>query len=183
MDRLIVASAGHPASGKGTIAREYFTPRGFAVVSGSGILRLWAAEEGVELQNRRDYDAFHKHSRRTRGPLCLSEAMLSIETDRLHIDGLRNLGDFGRIKQVGGYVMAMECSIDVRYMRALRDPSHRHPPGMLMFQEVERGEYNDPDPDGSHTSVVMELADVKIDASRPVPQVLEQVDRFVAPLL
>lgn len=183
MERLIIASAGQPASGKGTLADKYFAPRGFAVVSGSSILRQWAAQEGVQLHTRRDYDEFHKHIRKQRGSVSLAEAMLANEATRLHIDGIRNFGDFMRIKQAGGYVVALECPIEKRFMRGLLDKSHRHPPSMVDFYELEQREYNDPDPNGSHTAVVMDLADHTVNAALPLRQVIEQVDAIVTPLL
>ena len=184
MERLVIASAGHPASGKSMLAKEYFEPLGFETVRGSKILEQWAAEEGRPLRKRQDYDAFNKESRQKRGDACLAQAMLAPENDRLYIDGLRNLGDYMRIKQAGGYVLGLECPREIRlFSHAWRDPSHRYPVCYVDFIDAEIDEFADPDPNGSQTEIVLHLADVLIDASLPKSHVIRQVDEFVSPRL
>lgn len=183
MERLLLALAGHPASGKSTLAEYFAKEHGFATIAGSSVIKQYAEAEGLDLSSRSNYDRYHKQLKAKLGKDVLMDPLLNIESERLAIDGLRNYHDFWRFKQAGGLVIALACPLPIRYQRYLKREPSEPAISFAQFKANEAQEYCDPNPNGSQTSLVMASADYELDTfSYPMVAVKRNADLIVKTL-
>ncbi len=179
----LLALTGHPASGKTTFAMELAHRYAFERISGSEILKRSVATDLDEnnrpvLATRSDFDVYHRQWRKIHGLDAMAAyilRLLELEPEkRICFENLRNQHDALRLRAAGGLVIALQCSFQERFARAI----HRKPAAGLtpeIFQREEEAEYDSPDPFGSHVTKIMEQADISLDSSQPVEKVMHDL--------
>jgi hypothetical protein len=178
MSELLFALTGHPRSGKSLGGRYLQTTHGFQQFTGSELLIAEAAEQGLELRERRDYGDFQRKLRVERGLQFVTDYVLKLPHPRKTNVGIRNRFDVDAHKEAGGIIIALHCPLEQRFERRNSDP--KYPNNLEDFAAAEQGEYDDPDPLGQHVLYAMEEADYWIDTAKSKDHMFEALDQIVA---
>jgi adenylate kinase family enzyme len=178
----LIALAGHPASGKTTLATELSERYSFERISGSEILKRSAADLDEQdrpiLKTRSDFDAYHRQWRKKHGIDAMGAYILRLldlePSKRICFENLRNQHDALRLRMAGGLIVALQCSFEERFARAvIRKPDAGLRPEN--FLREEEAEYDSPDPFGSHVMKAMEQADITLDSSHPLERIMQDL--------
>ena len=178
-ERIILAFAGHPNTGKSTLATYLEQQHGFFTFEGSGYLKVLAESEGVLLRNREDYSRYYRRSQEELGKSWLADTMLRRPEDRLLGNGLRNRADYRQIKAQGGFIIALTCPPEICIQRA--DESDPKNPQTIeeYTHHVALDNGGTDDNYGLHTAWVVEHADYGLDTSLPIGQTQTELDRII----
>lgn len=178
----VIALTGHPASGKTTLAKSIEDFYGVHRVSGSSILKNAATKisEDIrpQLMSRNDFDQFHRAWRKENSIDAMGKHVIelshSMPDQIVCFENLRNIHDAEYITKNGGVIIALQCSFQERHKRALlRDPDQVLT--AQQFLEEESSEYDSDDQFGSHVERVIKKAQMYLDTSKDVKEVLNDV--------
>ena len=179
-----IAFVGHPRSGKSTLVRSLAAGYGFTVYSGSQILRdAWLAipeEERPPLITRNDYDLFHRQWRGKHGLDAMASFILSASVqnnNRFCFENVRNKYDAVTIKAAGGLIIAIECPLETRFARAMKEADAKDCQTLSDFLSAEMSEYDSNDDYGSHIMKVINMADISLDGNQSPEAVLTDLMR------
>lgn len=181
--RLLVALTGPMGSGKTTVANALHDWFGFEVLSGSDVLRRANAalppDVRMTLESREEYDRFQRAWKTVNGYGAIGriavEKLLAGGADA-HVcyEGVRNEFDEAEVRKAGGIVIALACDEAARYKRVVeRDPAHA--PTLERFRADDELESNSKDPLGLHLTKLMKDADITVDASKGVREVVDDI--------
>lgn len=177
---LLLAIAGPPGSGKTSISRELEQEYGFVHISGSDIIKqshaLLDPETRPPLDTRADITAYQKLWKEREGLDAVGAAVLRImenagEKARVCYDGPRNKFDAQRIKQSHGIIVALHCDVRERHKRFIQR-SNNSDLTLEQFKNDEKDEYASADPLGLHLTEVMRSADIQLNSSHPLPEII-----------
>ncbi len=116
------------------------------------------------------------------GRFAVTNAILEVPSDRICVDGIRVPGH-ARPLQEYGIIVAIDCPQDIRYTRAIQRARGLDRLTFDEFLEDEAREARSEDPFSASTLTVMEMADYRIDGSRPLDVVKKDFDPIVAEIL
>jgi cytidylate kinase len=95
----ILAIAGQPGSGKTTLVDFLEREHGYNPVRPSKIIRTWAESRGSALGvDRRLWAEARQRIGEERGQDWLTQTIFDTPAQRIVLDGLRTMGDFGRLR-------------------------------------------------------------------------------------
>ncbi len=169
----LVSLVGHPCSGKSTLAETIGKEFGVLCVSGSQILKdsiqKLGQEEQPKITSRADMNTYHIRWRTLHGISAMGDYAIHL-SQRIHpkvvcFENLRNFSDAGKIKKLGGLIIALHCPVSERFRRSKSRGRPVDDLTLKKFIETEQEEYDSGSPYGSHVSRVMKLADVNLDSS------------------
>jgi dephospho-CoA kinase len=184
-EKLIVALIGNPGSGKSNAAKHLEQSYGFTVVRPSGIIRSYAQERGLLLNERRDYIRAHQQMLAEHGETHVVDSIATLDSSRLCIDGERIPKNIERLRLLGAKVstIALWCPIETRHQRALSRGGTRDKQDIQAFASDEAEEYQSTEAPYTSVMTVMQMADHHVDASQTQEQVLQKIDTHINSLL
>jgi cytidylate kinase len=185
MERLVVVNVGGPGSGKTETTNHLVQNRNFARTGPSMLIREYASERGIALNNERTKyrDTFAQMAREQTLD-GIVDRMLEVSDGNLVIDGERIPEQLLRIRERerGALVVAHWCDINVRYDRRAKQLSEagQPVPTFDQFVEVEREEWQNPAPPHIATIDVLQMADVHLfTTQQPLEVVHAQLDAAI----
>lgn len=175
--KLIIGLAGGPGTGKSEVAKHLKNAMGFTVFEGSDHIKTTAAAEGITLQTRQDYDAFHRKKQQEFGLTWLSDTALALDAQRIVFSGLRTRPNALKLRFAGGFIVALQCPPEVCIARM--DP--KNPKNAKTVEEYmqQLNEQESSTEEGAHALWVAANADYTLDTSRPLVEVTKQVEELV----
>lgn len=176
----LIALVGHPAAGKTTLARKLADEFGVLSISGSNILldslETLPEDQRPLLDSRSAFSAYHMIWRKRHGLSVMGDYVVKAgkraAPQIVCFENLRNRFDADRIKQYGGVVASLQCSVEERFRRAMLASRPKDPKSIQAFIRVEQAEYNSPSPYGSQVVEIMAESQIKLDASRPIDAIV-----------
>lgn len=180
---VILSLSGNPCSGKSTAARHLAKKYGFSICRPSDLIRAYAANHQMPLNERQDYIRAHLLMIDDYGDDYVVETIAATPGDRLCIDGERIPAHIEGLRSLGAKVMAFWCPLELRHERSLRRGALRDKPSRLAFAQDEAREYCSPEPPYTSVLTVMQMADYHIDASLPWDKVIASVESCTETLL
>lgn len=176
-NRLIMALAGPPQTGKSTIAEYLHDEHDFLVFEGSSYMQSAANEQGVRLTSRADYDTFHRAMQVQKGLTWLADCALGEDTERLVFSGLRTRPNSLRLQAAGGVIIGLACPPEICVGRAdLTNPKNAKTPEDY---EADLRTHESNDDNGSHCVWVTEHANVTLDTSQPIAVTFREIDVLI----
>lgn len=179
-ERLILGLTGLSGTGKTTISRHFASAHGVDVQEDSSILKQVAAELGVVLSTRQDYEAFFREQQHLRGMDWLSRMVLERPGNRVMQAGLRSKYDFENVKRHGGYILALVCPPELCIQRV--DASNPKNPTTLEDYAAQVALEESGDQYGLRTQWCVEHADFTFDTSKLLEVTHSEVDAVFASL-
>lgn len=180
-EQLILGLTGHPGTGKSTLCDYLAKEHGFLVLEGSAVIKQYAGKMGIKLASRDSYDAFFRNRQRTHGMTWLSDITISADHDRVLQGGLRSRYDFGQIKSVGGFTLALTCPSQTALERI--DTSNPKNPNTIEEYELHKHlEESNNDEYGTHTAWCVANADYMLDTAKPLDETCNEVDILISEL-
>ena len=182
-DRLIVQIAGENRAGKSEVAKHLAEQHDFSVVLISDIIRAYADMRGTILAQRDSYLRTFKQMKVDLGSDVVASTVLETDGQRICVDGNRVPADVERLRGVGAKLIALDCPAKIRFERAkkLQSPLDRLTPEEFIADD--KAESSSQDPEYPNLRAVMAMADYRVDSSRPLSQVVEDINKIVLPLL
>ena len=186
---LYLTLAGRMGSGKTTLANELVSRHGFVTLAGSTVIadfhKTLDPPTAPSLGERIGYDETQKLMRAAWGMDAIAARIKQV-LDGLgpdgHVcyDGVRNENDERRSRKDGGIIVALEADQMLRYQRRFAQSGGTLP--LAQFRYDDERELEDPDPRGLHLRRVMDRADIRLNAERPVAEVIEELRAKLAAL-
>lgn len=186
MEKLYLYLAGNPNSGKTETSAHLARTFGFAIFKPSDLIRKYASEHSLPLNERRDYIDAHLRMIEEHGEGYIAERALGVAGEKVVIDGERIQGNLNRLRTVLGVQVvgiALWCPIRIRYQRAMERRELRDKVSFQDFAKDEAEEYQNHNPPYTSVMTVMQMADHYVDASGPLAQTFEAVDVIVKSLV
>jgi len=180
--KALISLTGYSNSGKSTIAHKLAAQYGFNIISGSGMLKDAHAalpeDQRPPLVTRADYLNFNNIWREQCGIDAMAQKVLEFQKTNpglICYDGVRNFSDAKTLQRNGSLIVALTCTFNERFERATLAKKERDSLDRDAFFEDERIEANSPDPLGLHIQKVMEIADLTINTSQPIENVIKDL--------
>lgn len=181
MRELLLGLTGHPGVGKSR-ATDYLREQwGFRTVKPSAYIREHSEARGIALSGRGEFVAYHKMLIET-DPEVFVRYVLGRDAMRLCVDGLRVPQLAERVRQAGGFIVALCASQEARYERAALDVTRRGRRQPKSFEDflAEEAQDTSADPRLPNTQAVIDMADLTIDTEHlPLQEVRRQLDVIV----
>ena len=180
--KTVLQITGEPNAGKSELCKWLEKEKGFTPVLVSDLIRDYARPRGIELRERRDFIDAHTRMLSELGKFAISEAILNTPSSRISVDGIRVPAHVERLRQYG-LVIALRCPPEIRFQRSLE---RRSPLDKTTYEEFiadEMEEARNEDPYVQSTLTVMDSADYNVDSSRPFNEVVQEVDKIIAPYI
>jgi dephospho-CoA kinase len=177
--QAIAIIVGQPSSGKGTLVEGLVNKYGFMSHRQSKLIQMHAAEYNLPLTCREDYRRAHLGMTALHGEDYPVDAALAKPATRIAVDGERLIYNLERFKTYGALVLALDCSPEVRFERAMLRKQQRDKQTIAEFIADEAAEYDSDEPPYPSTLGVMMRADITIDASLGASQVFAQAEDFL----
>ncbi|MBU0750042.1 AAA family ATPase [Patescibacteria group bacterium] len=162
---MILGLTGTNGAGKGSVVDYLVSKKGFAHYSVRAAIVEEVLRRGLEL-NRTNIGATGTDLRHTYGAAYFSTLFMSQAkedgVDNYVIESIRAVAEAENIKKAGGFAIAVDAPIDIRYERITGRGSDTDKVSFEEFVEQEQAEYisKDPsDPAQMNFKVVMEQAD------------------------
>lgn len=180
MPELLIGLVGHPSSGK-TYAARYIAKRfGYTMVTGSDVIRYYGLSQGVVPSSRDEFDRIGKQMRHQHGNTALADRILSTDSRNLVWDGIRNYYyDTTHFKEAGGFLIGLVCPLPIRHRRYENTPTQGTHLSLSAFYDLERREYDDPDPYGSQVDRVLSCVDAVLFSGCPEIDFRNRIDELV----
>lgn len=176
-ERTILGLTGLSGTGKSTISEYLIQQHGFTVLEGSPVLKSVAAEEGVTLSERADYEQFFREQQRLRGMDWLSRMVIDTAGDRVMQGGLRSRYDFATIRRNGGFIIGLACPPEICIQRV--DSSNPKNPTTLEAYAAQVALEESTDEYGLHTAWCVANADYVFDTSKPLDATKSEIDEVI----
>lgn len=180
---VVLSLSGNPCNGKSTAAAHLAEVYGFEIVRPSDMIRAFAHDNNLCLDERNDYINAHNIMLDEFGEDYVVNTMIDSPGNRLCIDGERIPRHIERLQGLGARVMAFWCPLEARYQRSVKRGEQRDKSQLQAFSEDESREYQSVNRPYTSVMTVMQMANFHIDASQPLERVLASVDSHVIPLL
>lgn len=179
-EKTVLQVTGEPGVGKTETCKHLEQRHGFARILVSDLIRDYAGTKGISLRERADYKAAHLQLLAERGKAAITDIIMDHPSERVCVDGIRVPAYSSRLRELcGSKIMALYCPPELRFVRACERGDSLDKQTFEAFLHDEAQEARSLDPYVQSTLTVMEMADYRIDASQPLPAVLEAVDRIV----
>lgn len=182
-DRLIIQIAGAARAGKSEVAKHLAEEYDFSVVLISDIIRAYADMREIILAQRDSYLRAFKHMKADLGSDIVASTVLEADGRRICVDGNRVPADVERLRQVGAKLLALDCPVEVRFERAQRLQSPLDRRSLEEFMADDAAESSSRNPELQNLRAVIGMADFRVDSSRSLDQVTQDIDRIVALLV
>ncbi len=177
--KQVIIVIGYPGCGKTSVC-AILADQGFHIHRPSDTLRVFAAEQNIQLTGRQDYVDLH-HTLNSTRPYAIVEPVIASTEPKICIDGLRSPFLLDKLQSELEHVVliALECPIDERFRRVQADDArrgtHRAPADLQSFEADELSDYRNPDRNLPNMVEMMERADFTIDASQPPQKITAQL--------
>lgn len=186
MERLFLCLAGNPNSGKSSVARYFKENHGFAVVHPSDLIREYAGEHALRLDERQDYIKTHLRMVKEYGSDFVTQRTLGEPSSRVIVDGERIPRHIEALREavgMGVVSFALWCPLEIRYQRSLKRREARDKPTLEEFARDEAREYQSTEPPYTSVLTVMQMADYFIDTSGSEAETIQAVEEVAKPLI
>lgn len=171
---------GEPGAGKTELSQYLVAKHGFTSVLVSDLIRAYAQPRQLVLRDRSDYKHAHTQLLSELGPFAICDMILGTASDLICVDGIRVPAHVKKLQSDGSKVIALHCPPQIRFARASQRQGELDKANYQDFLYDESLEARNPDPFVQSTLTVMEMADYHVDSSRPLTEVLKEVDRLLA---
>lgn len=180
MKKIILGLSGHPSGGKDTVADYIVSNYGFEHISTGDSLRSYIEKNNLGSTDRTNMNHIVTDLRKKFGTDFLVREVLETNTSpRLVLSGLRSSGEAKAIKNVGGYIVAVDASMRSRYNRALKRGRIGDNISFEKFSEEQLAEDNPNDPNAPSVAAVTSIADEHIDNSATLEHTFSQTDTIM----
>ncbi len=184
MERLFIQVTGQPAAGKSEVCKYLSETHGFAVASVGKIIETYAALNGVELRERKDYKTAHEQLQAELGKYAIVRSIVDTPAALVCVDGMRVPAYADKLPEYGySRTLALQCPDIVRFARSLLREDPLDKLFLEDFLHDEEQEARSTDPFAQSTLTVMEAADYTINSFRPRNEVNREVSAIVEPLI
>jgi len=182
--RLILAIVGQASGGKDTAAEYLAKKYKFNHVSTSDLLRKYADEHNHDTPNREALQLLANNLRQEYGAnFLVSQALASIPKENIVISGLRNPEEALLIHDLGGIIIVVNATIEIRYARA----ELRNRPGDSLsfsaFSALEDSELYNKYPNSQNLSVIFGMADEFIENNTSLEDLEAKLNKLIKLLL
>lgn len=186
MSKVIISLIGYGGSGKTTTSQRLQKEYGFYVFTFSNALRSYADKHRIQLNTRADYARVHARIIDKYGVGYLPSLALSTGADLVCVDNLSSVVYADYFRKLGGKEIVFDCPVEVRFSRT-RDSSDsaKYPSTLETFIQNERDDEAVEIGQGVRIEPTKLIggADYHVDASLPLPAVLERVDNIIDQIL
>ncbi|HEY8999448.1 MAG TPA: AAA family ATPase [Candidatus Saccharimonadales bacterium] len=186
MSKVIITLVGAAGSGKSSAARHLCEKYGFEMFTFSTAIREYAEAHNLPLKNRTDFAAAHKAIVAEQGVEYLPNRALDSRAEHLIIDGLRSRRYRTVLQAAGAKTIGFDCPAEIRFARTqgIADAA-KYPGDFNAFVQNEHDEEQVRIGPGLRleTSVLVETADFRLNASRPQDEVFKNLDAIVERML
>ncbi len=172
----LLGLVGQLAGGKDTIADYLEEKYGFTHISTGDLLREILTQQLGREPDRDDLRTGAKKLRTDQGGDVLVRRALIDPPPRLVLSGIRAINEARRVKEVGGVLIACTAPIEIRYRRAQQRNRLGDQVTLEQFQEQERKESEDTDPNAQNLPAVTKMADYRLDNSGSINDLYRSVD-------
>lgn len=161
---MLIGITGTKASGKG-IVTEILQEKGFFYCSTSDQVRKEATKRGIteyKISDLQDIgnDIRNKFGNKELVIRCLEE---NKEKEKIVIDGIRNPGEIEEIKNLGGFIIGVDASEEIRFQRILGRNRESDPKTIDDFRKMEERDRGKSESNsGQQVDKCLELSDYKI---------------------
>jgi len=179
MDKIILSVAGHPSSGKDTVAEYIAEHYDFFNWSGGDALRKYIRENNLGEPTREKLSELSIKLRKERGPDFLTRIAFETKTPRLLISGTRSVAEAESIKKHGGILIAVTAPRALRYERAKERGRVGDNVSFEQFTAIEEKEASGKDPFAHNVDGVIAMADYIIENTGTLPALHAKIDALM----
>lgn len=178
---MILGVAGSFAAGKGTVVDYLVAGKGFAHYSASGFI----TEEIIRRElpvNRDSMIIVANDLRQKYGPTYIVDSLYEraqAAGGNVIIESLRAVAEVKRIQELGGFVIGVDASPEVRYERAVSRNSLKDNVTYEHWRAQEQAESNPDDDTKQNIFGALALADYTIMNDGTIEELQEAVDAFL----
>jgi dephospho-CoA kinase len=181
---MIIGITGSFGAGKGAVVEYLVGSRGFKHFSASGFITEEVVRRSLPV-NRDSMTTVANDLRALHGPTyvvdSLYERAKKVGGDVV-IESLRAVAEVRRIRELGGFVLGVDASPEVRYARAFQRGSEKDNVTFEKWIEQEQAESNPNDDTKQNIFGALEQSSTVIENSGTLPELYEKVDEVLADL-
>ena len=182
MDKIIISVAGHPSSGKDTVAEYIAEHYDFFNWSGGDALRKYIRENNLGEPTREKLSELSIKLRKERGPDFLTRIAFETKTPRLLISGTRTVAEAESIKKHKGILIAVTAPRALRYERARERGRVGDDVSFEQFSAIEEKEASGKDPSAHNVDGVISMADYVIENTGTLLELHAKTDALMQKL-
>ncbi|MBP7741668.1 MAG: AAA family ATPase [Candidatus Pacebacteria bacterium] len=179
---MILGITGSFGAGKGAVVEYLVTGRGFKHYSASGFITEEIVRRGLPV-NRDSMTIVANELRKEHGPSYVIDSLYGraqeVGGDAV-IESLRAVAEVKRIKELGGFVLGITASPQLRYERAFARGSEKDHVSFEKWQEQEQAESNPDDPTKQNIFGALQESTVVVDNSGSLQELYEKIDSVLA---
>lgn len=176
---MIIGITGTLGAGKGTVA-EILKQKGFEHYSVRDFLIEEVKERGLE-PIRKNLVIVANQLREIHSPSYIIERLsenAKQESENAIIESIRTPAEVKAIKEKGGYVLAVDADIKIRYSRILRRQTSTDHVTYDEFKENEEKEMHSSDPNKQNLSKCIQMADFVLTNNKRIEDLEKQVNNL-----
>lgn len=180
ISKRIIGITGAFGSGK-TTAASYFSKKGYAVIALSEPLEKEALKRKLPITRKVLQDIGNQWREKYGSGILATKALSSAKnSNKIVIDGLRNLEEVEVLRKKDGILLAIVADRDIRYER-LRKLKRREKLTKDLFKSLDLRDLGvDEKITGLQTALCIALADVYIDSNSDMSDFERKLDKFLA---
>ncbi len=180
ISKRIIGITGAFGSGK-TTAANYFLKKGYTVIALSEPLEKEAIKRKLPITRKVLQDIGNEWREKYGSGILAIKALASVKSsNKIVIDGLRNLGEIEVLRKKDGILLAIVADRVIRYER-LRKLKRREKLTRSLFTSLDLRDLGvDEKITGLQTALCIALADVYIDSNSDISDFERKLDAFLA---
>ena len=175
---MILGITGSFGAGKGAVVEYLVAERGFRHYSASGFIT-----EEIKLRelplNRDSMTIVANDIRKDRGPSYVIDSLYTrakVNGGNAVIESLRAVAEVRRIKELGGFVLGINATPELRYERAFARGSEKDHVTFEKWQEQEQAESNPDDPTKQDIFGALRESNIVIDNNGSLEELRAKID-------
>ncbi len=180
---MILGITGSFGAGKGAVVEYLVGTRGFTHYSASGFITEEVKRRGMPV-DRDSMTIVANDLRKEHGPSYVIDSLYARAQEAggsAVIESLRAVAEVRRIKELGGFVLGINASPELRYERAFARGSEKDHVSFEKWQEQELAESNPDDPTKQDIFGALRESNVVIDNNGSLEELRAKIDAVLAP--
>lgn len=175
----IIGITGAFGSGKTTTAK-YFEKKGYKVIALSEQLEKEALKRELPMTRKVLQDIGNEWRGKYGSGILMTKALDALKnSDKIVVDGLRNLGEVEVLRENNGVLLAVVADREIRFNR-LKKLQRREKMTKSLFLSLDLRDLGvDEKITGLQTALCIALADVYIDSNSDIQDVNKKLDNFL----
>jgi dephospho-CoA kinase len=183
---MIIGITGTDGAGKGSVVEYLVAQHNFVHYSARALLEAELAGRGIA-PDRAQLRLIANELRATYGhSFIVDKALERKQADgakQCVVESIRALAEVDTLKAAGGWLLAIDAPIEVRYERIRGRGSASDHLSFETFRAQEEIEMNDPDPSGMQKAAVMQAADHTIENATSITELHTLVESWLNSVL